>query len=140
MRWGIVGHEAEKFTAVTKALAYQRIRALLSPGDVVISGACPGGGIDRWSIDIAREMGLEAIEHAPRDLSWEGGFKPRNILVAQDCEECVCIVVRELPPSYQGDRHEYCYHCHTKGHVKSGGCWTVKHALSLGKKGRIIVI
>ncbi len=155
--WGIVGSEAKKFTPVTEPKARSAIRALLKPGDKVVSGRSPLGGIDEWSIEEAIAMGLEWWEHPPRVDSWEGrkgaggvwldGFKDRNIKVAVDCTEAVCITVRELPPTYRGRRFDYCYHCATeenpkpRDHVKSGGCWTVKYAREkLGKPGRIIVI
>lgn len=138
--WGIVGSEAAKFTPVTEPLARAAIRALFRPGDKVVSGKCHLGGIDEWSIEEARAFGLECWEHPPRVRSWEYGYKPRNKLIAEDCTEAVCLTVKTLPPGYTGMRFPLCYHCGTKDHVKSGGCWTVKHARSLGKPGRIIVI
>jgi hypothetical protein len=140
MIWGIVGSEAAKFTPFTERRAKEEIRALLSPGDKVISGKCHLGGIDIWCIEIARAMALETEEHAPPRRVWTGGYKTRNEKIAQRCHEAVCITVRELPPGYDGMRFDLCYHCMTKDHVKSGGCWTVKYARSLGKPGRIIVI
>jgi hypothetical protein len=148
MIWGIVGHEDAKFTTVTEQYAREAIRALLRPGDEVVSGDCPLGGIDKWSIEEAKAMGLVTREHSPKVHSWDGpgGFKDRNILIAEDCEEAVCIVVRTLPPTYKGRRFPYCYHCATRenpkptDHVKSGGCWTVNYARKLGKPGRIIII
>lgn len=140
--WAIVGPEAAKFTPQTEPLARATIRGLLRPGDSVVSGACPGGGIDDWAIEEARAMGLDAWEHPAASNSWlgAGGFRQRNILVAQDCTSAVCITLRKLPASYQGYRWAYCYHCRTAEHVKSGGCWTVKYARSLGKHGEVIVI
>jgi len=139
--WGIVGSEAAKFTQATKPMAFARIRGLLRPGDKVVSDACPLGGIDAWAIQIAREMGLECWEHAPKTNDWDTGFKPRNILIAQDCTEAVCLTVKSLPSTYRGRTFPLCYHCGTTDHVKSGGCWTVKYARErLGKPGRIIVI
>jgi hypothetical protein len=37
-------------------------------------------------------------------------------------------------------KFDLCYHCGTKDHVKSGGCWTVKYARKLGKQGKVIII
>jgi hypothetical protein len=52
----------------------------------------------------------------------------------------VCITVRELPLGYKGMRFDWCYHCRTGAHVKSGGCWTMKQAAKLGKLTELIVI
>lgn len=138
--WGIVGSEAAKFTPETEPQARARIRALLRPGDEVASGACHLGGIDEWSIEEAKKMGLRTREFPPKRYTWTGGYKDRNILIAEYCTEAVCITVKELPPGYTGMRFPLCYHCGTKDHVKSGGCWTVKYARLIGKPGRIIVI
>lgn len=134
MRVGIVGHEAAKFTAETEAEARKVIRGLLSPGDVVVSGACHLGGIDVWAVEEARRMGLAYREHPPATHAWETGYKPRNLLIARDSDTVHCIVVAELPASYTGMRFDYCYHCRTSEHVKSGGCWTAKQAERLGKR------
>jgi hypothetical protein len=143
MRWGIVGAGADKFTPVTERLAREYIRSLLSPGDVIISGRSPVGGIDLWSIEEGRAFGLreeDLIEHPATHDNWEEGFKPRNKLIAEDAHQVVSIVVRVFPPGYRGRKFPFCYHCGTKDHVKSGGCWTAKYARSLGKIGRTVVI
>jgi hypothetical protein len=140
MRIGIVGSEAAKFTPDTERQARAFIRALLEPGVVVISGACHLGGVDSFAIEEAKAAGLEFREHKPRVLSWEDGYKPRNIRIAEDSDRVVCITVDRLPPTYTGMRFPLCYHCRTKDHVKSGGCWTVKYAQQvLGKPGEILV-
>lgn len=128
MRIGIVGAEAAKFTHETEQAAREIIRASLMPGDVVVSGKCHLGGIDIWAAEEGRRLGLEVIEYAPPVRSWERGYKVRNIQIAKDSDRLICIVVRELPPTYTGMRFDYCYHCHTDQHVKSGGCWTLKYA------------
>lgn len=139
MRIGIVGSEAAKFTAETERQARAFIRELLHPGDVVISGGCHLGGVDSYAIEEAKAAGLEFVEHKPRSLSWEHGYKPRNIRIAEDSETVVCITIDRLPAHYTGMRFRLCYHCGTADHVKSGGCWTVKYARGLGKDGRVLV-
>src|SRR5262245_26596974 len=139
MRIGIVGSEAAKFTPDTERQARAFIRERLIPGDVVISGACHLGGVDSFAIEEAKAFGLEFVEHKPRVLSWEAGYKPRNIRIAEDSDTVVCITIDTLPPTYTGMRFPLCYHCGTKDHVKSGGCWTVKYARKLGKPGEILV-
>lgn len=132
MRIGIVGHEARKFTAETERAARKIIRELLAPkGTTLVSGRCHLGGIDVWAEEIADELGREKIIHVPRTLSWNTGFRPRNLFIARDSDECHCIVVRELPKEYAGMHFSSCYHCKTTDHVKSGGCWTTRRS----KKG-----
>lgn len=144
MRIGIVGHEGAKFTPAAEGRARKAIRLLLSPGDVVISGKCHLGGIDIWAAEEGRAMGLEVIEHEPEVLQWnpigKKGFMARNLDIARDSEVVYSIVVDELPRDYRGMRFELCYHCNRKDHVKSGGCWTAKQAVKLGRRGEIIII
>src|SRR5574341_741827 len=129
MRVGIVGSEAAKFTPETENLARQTIRACLRPGDVVVSGGCHLGGVDTFAVEEAKALGLEWVEHLPAKHTWEGGYKQRNLKIAQDSDRVVCITVAALPANYTGMRFSRCYHCNTDKHVKSGGCWTVKQAL-----------
>jgi len=140
MRIGIVGSEGAKFTPETEAKARAIIRSLLKPGDVVISGGCHLGGIDVWAVEEAKSLGLEFVEHLPKTLTWAGGYKARNVKIARDSDKVVCITVKKLHDGYTGMRFDYCYHCGTSEHVKSGGCWTVKKARQLGKLGEVIVV
>ena len=129
MKLGIVGHEAAKFTPETETEAKALIRTLLLNPAVteVVSGECHLGGIDIWAHEIADELGLPFTGFAPKERSWEKGYKPRNLQIAQ-ADEVHCIVVAKLPESYKGMRFTYCYHCRTSEHAKSGGCWTAKRA------------
>lgn len=143
MRLGLVGSEAAKFTPSTERIAREIIqRLLLDNVTTVVSGACHLGGIDIWAVEEASSMGITTIEFKPKILKWEGGFKQRNIEIAQFSEELVCITVKELPSDYKGMRFTHCYHCQTppNHHVKSGGCWTKKYAERLGRKTQLIVI
>jgi len=135
-----VGPEADKFTPFSEARARALIRELLKPGDVVVSGKCHKGGIDKWSIEEAINLGHPYKEHPPSSHDWTHGYKPRNKLIARDSHRVVCITVRKLPPGYQGVRYPFCHHCGTADHVKSGGCWTVRFARELGKEADVIVI
>lgn len=139
---GIVGSEAAKFTSETERKARWVIRWLLKSGryHTVVSGACHLGGIDVWAIEEADKFGVPTVEFPPATRSWSTGYKLRNQEIAQKSDHVVCITVKELPKTYTGMRFEYCYHCNTNAHVKSGGCWTVKYAKSIGKTGEIIVI
>lgn len=139
---GIVGHEAAKFTPRTEAQARVEIRRLMAQfvPTLVVSGACHLGGIDIWTIEEARALGLATEEYPPKTQSWFYGYKPRNIQIAENSDAVACIVVREYPPAYQGKKFPICYHCGSKAHVKSGGCWTVKYARGLQRQTRIIEI
>ena len=122
---GIVGHEAAKFDADTEAAAREIIRFLLAdPNDVLVSGHCPIGGVDIWAEEEAQSLGRQMVIYPPAENSWEGGFKPRNLQIAEISDIVHCIVVSELPASYTGRRFNFCYHCRRSNHIKSGGCWT----------------
>jgi len=140
MRIGLVGSEGAKFTAKGKRKAMYAMFSLLQPGDIVVSGHCHLGGVDIWAEQIAALMGLDTDIYPPETLSWETGYKPRNIQIAENSELVVCIAVDRLPPTFTGMRHELCYHCHTADHVKSGGCWTTKYARKIGKSTDLIIV
>lgn len=136
---GIVGHAADKFTAATEAKAREIIRRLLQPADVVlVSGHCPIGGIDIWAEEEYealpdRTSRPDAIIHAAAGWGWAQYFKPRNERIGQDSHVLHNIVVRRYPDGYTGMLWDICYHCKSRSHVKSGGCWTARYAKSLGK-------
>jgi hypothetical protein len=89
------------------------------------------GGVDIWAEEVALQTGRSAIIHAPQCLTWEKGYKPRNIKIAQDADVVHVLVVARPP----GGTLSYCYHCGTNDHVRSGGCWTGKYARTeLGKE------
>jgi hypothetical protein len=139
---GIVGSEEAKFTPLGKKRAMQLIEDLLEqPGvEQVVSGGCHLGGIDIWAREIGMKLELNVTEYIPKERSWEKGYKPRNLLIAQRSDIVHCITIREYPKEYTGMRFAYCYHCLTDTHIKSGGCWTMREAVRLGKKGEVHVI
>lgn len=133
MTVGIVGHEAAKFTPETEARAKALIRRALSGATAVVSGGCHLGGIDIWAEEEADRLGIPKIIHLPKRQTWSGGYKERNLLIAQDSDVLHNIVVDRYPASYSGMHFDYCYHCKTSDHIKSGGCWTMHRAKTLGK-------
>lgn len=139
---GIVGHEEAKFTALGRDRAIAKIRELLSRDGVeqVVSGACHLGGIDIWAMEVGEELGLVRTEYPPARLTWIGGYKERNMQIADRADVVYSLVVNELPKDFKGMRFDLCYHCLTKDHVKSGGCWTAHYAKRQGKPGHIIII
>jgi len=89
---------------------------------------------------LEKNLGLNVTEFPPKVLSWEQGYKVRNLQIANRSDVVYCITVNKLPEEYTGMRFPLCYHCGTKDHVKSGGCWTMKEAIKLGKGGELRVI
>ncbi len=130
MKIGIVGSGADKFTPKGEAEAKVWIRELLSqPGvEAAVSGHSPLGGIDIWTEELAAELGLKMIVYAPKLQRWSGGYRERNLQIAADSDIVYVIVPHTYPESYTGTRYMKCYHCNTRDHIKSGGCWTAKHA------------
>jgi hypothetical protein len=146
---GIVGSEAKKFTPVTEEQARRLIRGAIKSlkATAVCSGECPLGGIDIYAkeeaIALLGEAGYIGCPPTHHRWSGKGGYQDRNIKIAVTSDPVICIVPRVLPDGYDGMRFPAgCYHCGTPAehHVKSGGCWTTKHARSLGKAGYTIVI
>jgi hypothetical protein len=138
---GIVGSEGAKFTALGERHARNYIRSLLARPDVVAvsSGHCHLGGIDIWAEEVADELELEKLIFPPKFRGWEA-YKKRNLQIARASTEVHCITIATYPPHYDGMRFDFCYHCGTDEHVKSGGCWTVKQARRMGKSGFVHVI
>jgi hypothetical protein len=138
---GIVGSESIKFTAKGRADAEQMIVEILCEPSVteVVSGKCHLGGIDIWAAEIGQALGLTVTEFPPEVQSW-WAYKKRNLRIAEHSDIVHCITVDRLPESYTGMRFNLCYHCGTNGHVKSGGCWTMKQAIKIGKIGKLHVI
>ncbi len=87
--------------------------------DVVISGGADG--IDFWAAFSARSRGIEVIEHFPASNRWKpNGYQDRNLLIAADCDQLVCI------------RH--------RAATSYGSGWTADQAEAMGKPVERIVI
>lgn len=126
MRVGIVGNGSDKFTELGEYYAKQRIRSLLKPGDTVVSGHSPVGGIDIWAEEIGAEIGCDLDIKEPRQHSWHGeyGYRARNLDIARSSDVVHVILADAYPDGYTGRVFKLCYHCKKDDHVKSGGCWT----------------
>lgn len=147
MNIGIVGSEGKKFTPEGERQAREKIREIINAGKLhtgvdyydlplIISGGCHLGGIDIWAIEEAVALGCDKRIHLPRRRSWKGGYKDRNLLIAQESDIVHCIVVDVLPDGFDGMTHDLCYHCRRSDHVKSGGCWTMLRA----KRGQLHIV
>lgn len=141
---GVVGVERAKLTYEREialrlhlSLWFNEVRP-----DMVVSGACHLGGVDLIAIEVAREMSINWHEFAATNHQWSGfgGYEARNKMIAQTSTHVRCYTVRDLPPGYTGMRFDRCYHCNTEDHIKSGGCWTVKIAKRMGKRGDVVVL
>lgn len=141
MKIGIVGSGADKFTLKSEIEAKKIISKLLISepyieNPVLVSGHSPVGGIDIWAEEYANSIGIFSDLKIPKQHTWnaEYGYKQRNLDIAKDSDEVHVIVVDKYPKDYKGMRFDLCYHCKSKDHIKSGGCWTGLQAQKLGKK------
>jgi len=145
MKIAIIGHALDKFTHSTELKAKQIIEEILDtfkPGDILVSGRSPLGGIDVWAEEAAIRRGIQTDIKAPKQNKWnaEYGFKQRNLDIARESKKINSILVKEYPPDYKGMKFDTCYHCDTSDHVKSGACWTTKKALEFGNEVKKIII
>jgi hypothetical protein len=136
----IVGSAADKFDRRTERIARAVIRHFVRRADEVISGDCHLGGIDQWTIEEAKKLKVPFRVFPPAQRSWSGGYKARNIRMAEVANRVVSIVPAKYPRLYRGMRFRLCYHCRRSDHIKSGGCWTARYARGLGKQGETVVI
>ena len=150
MKIAIVGSEEKYWTPETRAIAVRRIRDILNShalcyGDgnapeynyedlIMVSGACPKGGIDIWAeivcdiLEIEKKIFPAGVEQWNDELvAVDGGgfgnrkgYKSCNIEIATTCDIIYCI-----------DR---------KDRKTSGGQWTMGYASKLGKKSTMITI
>lgn len=146
---GFVGNGADKFTALGTLRACNKIDELLQEADCVVSGHSPVGGVDIWAENQALFYKKEIDIKTPGIHQWNPpggyGYKARNLDIARDSDILYVILADKYPDSYSGRRFTECYHCKSIGrdatdHVKSGGCWTGKQALKMGKDVRWIII
>jgi N-glycosidase YbiA len=102
VRLAVVGSAAHCFTPHSAVRARQRISLALwrLRPQVVISGACPLGGVDIWAREVAGVFGYtvaggDFIEHRPANLRWEpDGYKDRNAVIAADCSHLLRLRAR----------------------------------------------
>jgi hypothetical protein len=151
MNIGFVGNGDDKFTQLGQNRAQEVIRNAFFTYDPdrVVSGHSPVGGIDIWAENLALINGIGTDIKTPEVHQWnpEGqyGYKARNLDIARASDILYVILANEYPPEYKGRKFAECYHCKSIGrnstdHVKSGGCWTGKKALEMGKDVRWIII
>src|SRR3990172_3188667 len=95
----------------------------------LISGGADG--VDSVAVETATKLGHGSIEIMPTERSWRS-YKKRNMQIAKQCEELYCITTPV--------KHKKCYH-HTpeQDHEKTAGCWTMNHAIMLGKPCKLLI-
>lgn len=164
MKIGFVGNGTDKFTELGQERAKEFIAEQLWFHDqdiactdvqveAMVSGHSPVGGIDIWAEEAALAQGIALDLKVPEVHQWnpEGGYgyKARNLDIAKDSDILYIVLADRYPEEYQGRRFAFCYH-HNQGaghpaitpdnHVKSGGCWTGKEGVKLGKDVRWHII
>lgn len=111
MRLAIVG--SVKVDEPQEGIAHAIIQGVLLyyvPSLVISGGA---NGIDSIAIEEAFLMNLDTRVHLPKENNWHKGYKPRNLLIVQDCTHLLCI--------------------RTEQSTTYGSGWTADRAEELGK-------
>jgi len=89
-------------------------------GDVmVVTGDCPYGGVDEWTVEVCKELGVKVRVVRSEGWGWKY-WKVRNRRIAELVEALYCI-----------DK---------KGREWSGGRWTMREAKRLGKWVKLIEV
>lgn len=116
---------------------------------ILISGGCGAEdedstfhldpGVDGWAEIIADSMYFDKDIKYSKGKGWKY-YKKRNIEIAQDCDILFCIEPKWLP--WMGDDHMYCAEEDGEAKIcrRSGGIWTYRKALELGKEAYVKVI
>lgn len=135
MNIGIVGSSEGRFNPDTMKKAMDIIHKIIDDTKTtkVVSGHCPNGGVDIWAENYAKHTNKPTEIFTPEQNSWDGeyGYKARNIDIAMHSDILHVITIKNTKFH---NSSTYCYHCNTDTHVRSGGCWTGKHAQKMGKK------
>jgi hypothetical protein len=88
-----------------------------------------------WAQEEAERLAYPFKDFPPKNRRWDGGYKQRNLKIADASNVLLCIAVARYHPGFKGPRYGHCYHCGLRNppHIKSGGCWTMWKAATLGK-------
>ena len=84
----IVGSVSLEGNAEAAAII-ERVLDEFNPAVVISGGAI---GIDQMAVAAAKRRGIATREFLPKTRRWADGFKPRNLLIAQQCTALVRIV------------------------------------------------
>ena len=141
MKIAIVGSQEKYWTPEQRAKVVKLIEKLYDPYDretiyehpkggaytqklepvekILVSGACPYGGVDIWAEIVADMKGVKKIIYPARTNDREG-YRERNYEIAETCDVLYCFDPR--------------------GRGWSGGKWTMKMAKELGKETHLVEI
>ena len=98
--------------------------------DTLITG--DAAGVDTLVQCHSGEIDIEVIK--TRNKHWvPQGYKERNEKIAQKAGYVYSIATKKI-------KDKRCYHCDEQNHDRTGGCWTRRFAMKLGKEGKTIVI
>lgn len=118
-RLAIVGSRKFKArTALEIAIRIIEDELRLSTPEAVISGGAPG--VDTTAAYAATSAGVPLVEMRPVIRAWIGGYRERNMAIAQDCDRLLAII---------------CAHS-----VSYGSGWTRDRAAALGRPTRTVTI
>lgn len=93
IRLGIIGSRGGYFNNPEEAK--RRMFLILSKYVIehIVSGACPAGGIDSFSIEYAKLKGIPYTEYAPADSSSDE-FRKRNQLIVDNCDGLIVFLTK----------------------------------------------
>lgn len=100
--------------------------------DTIISGGAKG--VDKMAIESAISRGFNTLVFSPKKEQWDGGYKERNIKIAEECHIIYCVSI----PIHNTE----CYHHKTPPplkHEKTAGCWTLNRVREMGKECFLLV-
>ena len=105
-------------------------RAMFEANTIVTGDA---DGIDKLVRTQAKSRLANLNVHIAKKKAWNGndGFKERNKRIVNNSDYVYSITTKTKTTK--------CYHC-DKEHERTGGCWTLQHAIKLGKSGEVIVL
>lgn len=91
----IVGSRAKWWhpRSVEPVKAIIRATLTLWRPDAVISGRSPGGGVDVWAEELARELGFPFLPFPPRART-TAAYHERDLAMAEACTHLLCIESR----------------------------------------------
>lgn len=135
MKIGIVGsrekywlpEQRKKAVKEIKKALFKHMRNLVGGYDtypdkqsvMLVSGACPYGGVDIWAEVIADLYDIPKQIFPPTE-NRRAAFFARNIQIAEECDVIYCFQPEQRP--------------------KGGGTWTLNQAEQIGKETHLIIV
>jgi len=117
VKFAIVGSSKAKETTNVMKTLHNIIGQFNPKHDIFVSGGAKG--IDSIAEDIATRLGFKTEICYPAYEGWEA-YKVRNMTISNISQYLYCVVLK--------GNDEFCYHCKSGTHNRSGGCWTYEYA------------